>query len=93
MIKTLISKEAAILTTSIYNFLLEPASCNATHMTIDIPAFPGSLAAVNLDDKNIRFNQLQAQGIGVDTRRGVKLYINKRDLKSRVNLVSQFMFS
>ncbi|KAH0631921.1 hypothetical protein JD844_019824 [Phrynosoma platyrhinos] len=60
-----------------------PATCNSTHMTITIPAFPGILTAVILDDKNIPLNQFQANGIGVDTRRGLQVFISKKDLKSR----------
>uniref|UniRef100_H9G5H2 ZP domain-containing protein n=1 Tax=Anolis carolinensis TaxID=28377 RepID=H9G5H2_ANOCA len=61
-----------------------PATCNSTHMTITIPAFPGILTAVSLDDKNIPLNQFQASGIGIDTRRGLQLFISKRDLKSQL---------
>ncbi|XP_067407082.1 zona pellucida sperm-binding protein 2 [Emydura macquarii macquarii] len=61
-----------------------PATCNSTHMTIAIPAFPGILTAVSLENRNIPMNQLQANGISLDSRRGVKLHINKRTLKSRL---------
>ncbi|XP_042293779.1 zona pellucida sperm-binding protein 2 [Sceloporus undulatus] len=61
-----------------------PATCNSTHMTITIPAFPGILTAVILDDKDIPLNQFQANGIGVDTRRGLQVFISKKDLKSRL---------
>ncbi|XP_062999549.1 zona pellucida sperm-binding protein 2 [Elgaria multicarinata webbii] len=61
-----------------------PAICNSTHMTISIPDFPGKLSAVSLDNKNIPLNQLQANGIDADTKKGVKLYISKKVLKSRL---------
>ncbi|CAM4607052.1 unnamed protein product [Lepidochelys olivacea] len=61
-----------------------PATCNSTHMTVAIPAFPGILSAVSIDNRNIPMTQLQANGIALDTRRGVKLHINKRILKSRL---------
>ncbi|XP_015273796.1 PREDICTED: zona pellucida sperm-binding protein 2-like, partial [Gekko japonicus] len=61
-----------------------PATCNSTHMMIAIPAFPGILSAINLDNKNIPLSQRQADGVTVDLRRGVKLYINKKILKSRI---------
>ncbi|EMP31513.1 Zona pellucida sperm-binding protein 2 [Chelonia mydas] len=48
------------------------------------PAFPGILSAVSIDNRNIPMTQLQANGIALDTRRGVKLHINKRILKSRL---------
>ncbi|XP_063171146.1 zona pellucida sperm-binding protein 2 [Candoia aspera] len=60
-----------------------PAVCNSTHMMMMLPAFPGKLTAVALNEKNIPVPQLQASGIGVDTRRGVKLYIHKRLLNTR----------
>uniref|UniRef100_A0A8D2KTS2 Zona pellucida glycoprotein 2 n=1 Tax=Varanus komodoensis TaxID=61221 RepID=A0A8D2KTS2_VARKO len=47
-----------------------PAICNATHMTIAIPDFPGSLSAVSLDNRNIPLSQFEANGIQVDTRKG-----------------------
>uniref|UniRef100_A0A8C6JZQ3 Uncharacterized protein n=1 Tax=Melopsittacus undulatus TaxID=13146 RepID=A0A8C6JZQ3_MELUD len=61
-----------------------PATCNATHMTVAIPAFPGTLMALSLEDKTIPMDKLQENGIVLDTKRGVKLHINKRVLKSRL---------
>ncbi|XP_060117021.1 zona pellucida sperm-binding protein 2 [Heteronotia binoei] len=61
-----------------------PATCNSTHMMIAIPAFPGTLSAISLDNKNIPLSQHQPNGVSVDLRRGVKLYINKKVLKSRI---------
>uniref|UniRef100_A0A8C0IJX2 Zona pellucida sperm-binding protein 2 n=1 Tax=Chelonoidis abingdonii TaxID=106734 RepID=A0A8C0IJX2_CHEAB len=61
-----------------------PATCNSTHMTVAIPAFPGILSAVSIENRNIPMNQLQANGILLDARRGVKLHINRRILKSRL---------
>ncbi|KAM4657188.1 zona pellucida sperm-binding protein 2 [Amazona ochrocephala] len=60
-----------------------PSICNATHMTVAIPAFPGTLMAVNVKDKTIPMDKLQENGIVLDTKRGVKLHINKGVLKSR----------
>uniref|UniRef100_A0A8B9EY86 Zona pellucida glycoprotein 2 n=1 Tax=Amazona collaria TaxID=241587 RepID=A0A8B9EY86_9PSIT len=60
-----------------------PSICNATHMTVAIPAFPGTLMAVNVEDKTIPMDKLQENGIVLDTKRGVKLHINKGVLKSR----------
>ncbi|NWS37679.1 ZP2 protein, partial [Probosciger aterrimus] len=62
-----------------------PATCNATHMTVAIPAFPGTLMAVSVEDKTIPTDQLQENGIVLDTKRGVKLHINKGVLKSRLH--------
>ncbi|XP_032086898.1 zona pellucida sperm-binding protein 2 [Thamnophis elegans] len=60
-----------------------PAICNSTHMMVILPAFPGKLTAVSLNEKNIPVHQLQANDIGVDTRKGVKLHIPKSLLKTR----------
>nr|XP_025040822.1 zona pellucida sperm-binding protein 2-like [Pelodiscus sinensis] len=62
-----------------------PATCNSTHMTVAIPAFPGTLTAVRIENRNIPMDQLQANGIGLDTRKGVKLHIHRRILKSHLN--------
>uniref|UniRef100_A0A8B9MN27 Zona pellucida glycoprotein 2 n=1 Tax=Accipiter nisus TaxID=211598 RepID=A0A8B9MN27_9AVES len=47
-----------------------PAICNATHMTVAIPAFPGTLMAVGAEDKTIPMDQLQENGIALDTKTG-----------------------
>ncbi|NWX20764.1 ZP2 protein, partial [Aegotheles bennettii] len=62
-----------------------PAICNATHMTVVIPAFPGTLTAVSAEDKTIPMDQLQENGIALDTKRGVKLHISRGVLKSRLH--------
>ncbi|NXT11157.1 ZP2 protein, partial [Prunella fulvescens] len=61
-----------------------PAICNATHMTVAIPAFPGILMDVDVENKTIPMDQLQENGITLDTQRGVRLYISKGVLKSRL---------
>ncbi|NXX92796.1 ZP2 protein, partial [Centropus bengalensis] len=61
-----------------------PAICNATHMTLDIPAFPGTLMAVGVEDKTIPMDQLRENGIILDTKRGVKLHISRSVLRSRL---------
>uniref|UniRef100_A0A8D0KS26 Zona pellucida glycoprotein 2 n=1 Tax=Strix occidentalis caurina TaxID=311401 RepID=A0A8D0KS26_STROC len=62
-----------------------PAICNATHMTTAIPAFPGTLMAVGVEDKTIPMDQLQENGIALDTKRGVMLHISRGVLKSRLH--------
>uniref|UniRef100_A0A6J0U3C0 Zona pellucida sperm-binding protein 2 n=1 Tax=Pogona vitticeps TaxID=103695 RepID=A0A6J0U3C0_9SAUR len=62
----------------------DPATCNSTHMTITIPRFPATLTAATLDNKDIPLHHLQTNGISVNTRMGLKLYISKRALKSRI---------
>ncbi|NXC96950.1 ZP2 protein, partial [Certhia familiaris] len=61
-----------------------PAVCNATHMTVAIPAFPGILMDVDVENKTIPMDQLQGYGITLDTQRGVRLYISRGVLKSRL---------
>uniref|UniRef100_A0A8C3LCG0 Zona pellucida glycoprotein 2 n=1 Tax=Chrysolophus pictus TaxID=9089 RepID=A0A8C3LCG0_CHRPC len=59
-----------------------PVLCNATHMTVAIPAFPGTLMAVAVEDETIPMDQLQDKGITLNTTGGVKLLVSKGVLKS-----------
>ncbi|NXY54949.1 ZP2 protein, partial [Callaeas wilsoni] len=61
-----------------------PAICNATHMTVAIPAFPGVLMDVDVENKTISMDQLQENGITLDTQAGVRLDISRGLLKSRL---------
>uniref|UniRef100_A0A8C9N7I4 Zona pellucida glycoprotein 2 n=1 Tax=Serinus canaria TaxID=9135 RepID=A0A8C9N7I4_SERCA len=61
-----------------------PAVCNATHMTVAIPAFPGILMDVDVENKTIPMDQLQENGITLDTQKGIRLYISRGILKSRL---------
>ncbi|NXY29701.1 ZP2 protein, partial [Pomatorhinus ruficollis] len=61
-----------------------PAICNATHMTVAIPAFPGILMDVDVENKTIPMDQLRENGITLDMQRGVRLYISREALKSRL---------
>uniref|UniRef100_A0A8C3MFE4 Uncharacterized protein n=1 Tax=Geospiza parvula TaxID=87175 RepID=A0A8C3MFE4_GEOPR len=61
-----------------------PAICNATHMIVAIPAFPGILMDVDVENKTIPMDQLQENGITLDTQRGIRLYISRGILKSRL---------
>lgn len=54
-------------------------------MTVAIPAFPGILMDVDVENKTIPMDQLQENGITLDTQRGIRLYISKGILKSRVS--------
>ncbi|NWW73621.1 ZP2 protein, partial [Climacteris rufus] len=62
-----------------------PAVCNATHMTVAIPAFPGILMAVDVENKTIPMDQLQENGITLDMQRGVRLHISRAVLKFRLS--------
>ncbi|OXB72744.1 UNVERIFIED_CONTAM: hypothetical protein H355_009925 [Colinus virginianus] len=59
-----------------------PVLCNATHMTVTIPAFPGTLVAVAVEDETIPMGQLQDNGIALNTARGVELHVSRAVLKS-----------
>ncbi|NXX05444.1 ZP2 protein, partial [Larus smithsonianus] len=61
-----------------------PAICNATHMTVAIPAFPGTLMTVGVENKTIPMDRLQENGIALDTKSGVKLHISRGVLQSRL---------
>lgn len=65
--------------------LAGPAICNATHMVVVIPAFPGTLMAVGVENKTIPMDELQENGIALDGKKGVKLLISRGVLKSRVS--------
>uniref|UniRef100_H0ZFR4 Zona pellucida glycoprotein 2 n=1 Tax=Taeniopygia guttata TaxID=59729 RepID=H0ZFR4_TAEGU len=64
--------------------LCAPAICNTTHMTVAIPAFPGILMDVDVENKTIPMDQLQENGITLDTQRGIRLYVSRGILKSRL---------
>lgn len=62
-----------------------PVFCNTTHMTVAIPAFPGTLMAVAVEDETIPTDQLQDKGITLKTTVGVELHVSRRVLKSTVS--------
>lgn len=62
-----------------------PVFCNTTHMTVAIPAFPGTLMAVAVEDETIPMDQLQDKGITLKTTVGVELHVSRRVLKSTVS--------
>lgn len=60
-------------------------------MTVVIPAFPGTLKAVGIEDKTIPMDRLQENGIALDTKRGVKLHVSREVLKFRVSSDSEVL--
>ncbi|XP_052535760.1 zona pellucida sperm-binding protein 2 isoform X1 [Tympanuchus pallidicinctus] len=56
--------------------------CNTTHMAVAIPAFPGTLMAVAVEDETIPKDQLQDKGITLNTTGGVNLLVSRAVLKS-----------
>ncbi|XP_053550232.1 zona pellucida sperm-binding protein 2-like [Bombina bombina] len=64
-------------------FCTGPPQCNATHMTILIPDFGSTLIGISLNniDLPMTTSVLQTNGIAVDTRGGIHLFIKKSTLQ------------
>lgn len=62
-----------------------PVLCNTTHMTVAVPAFPGTLVSVAVEDETIPMDRLQDNGITLSTARGVELHVSRGVLKSAVS--------